>query len=401
MSPKAQNIPFRGTGPNSTVQGLQNYKPRHTPQVQDVTAFSSFSGQGDSDNSAQSNFSLSSQMSSSLQRINSQVSQWVGSPDLQVSEEDNDAVYQSYAHPPASPFTLDAPAIPVTASSQALAFSPLAGEPICHYGDFSSGDFQGLTSEAHFDAMNHQSQLFMENLALRDGSFLTEAGPVYDSSEAHSEGTGSYPSPPAEPALLDRDSWNEVAREFENYTNDPAMYLPPSGQPSLPISPPLSEPSLQLALTTPCSQWPYSFPGSAEINPGVLNPEITSQAHATESMYSSDQQYVNQPQERARLAVFGNHQNTGQVLIKRLARPVKAPRPILSASSRGVDKNGSGAYADLALNDSVQQRVTDGTADRKHPAYHAEPGPDGLYHCPWAAKDNCQHKPVKQKCNFQ
>lgn len=38
---------------------------------------------------------------------------------------------------------------------------------------------------------------------------------------------------------------------------------------------------------------------------------------------------------------------------------------------------------------------------RDHAYYKATPGKDGLYHCPFAAKENCVHKAEKLKCNYE
>lgn len=37
---------------------------------------------------------------------------------------------------------------------------------------------------------------------------------------------------------------------------------------------------------------------------------------------------------------------------------------------------------------------------RDHPYYKATPK-DGFYHCPFAATENCTHKPEKLKCNYE
>ena len=40
--------------------------------------------------------------------------------------------------------------------------------------------------------------------------------------------------------------------------------------------------------------------------------------------------------------------------------------------------------------------------DRTHPLYSEGPKPDGMYHCPFVAKEaNCPHKPTKLKCNYE
>jgi hypothetical protein len=39
---------------------------------------------------------------------------------------------------------------------------------------------------------------------------------------------------------------------------------------------------------------------------------------------------------------------------------------------------------------------------RNHPLYNEGPKADGLYHCPYKAKDpTCPHKPTKLKCNYE
>ena len=38
---------------------------------------------------------------------------------------------------------------------------------------------------------------------------------------------------------------------------------------------------------------------------------------------------------------------------------------------------------------------------RNHPLYTKGADADGLYHCPFRAKENCPHKPTKLKCNYE
>lgn len=38
---------------------------------------------------------------------------------------------------------------------------------------------------------------------------------------------------------------------------------------------------------------------------------------------------------------------------------------------------------------------------RTHPLYNEGPKADGLYHCPYEDKPDCQHKPTKLKCNYE
>jgi hypothetical protein len=44
----------------------------------------------------------------------------------------------------------------------------------------------------------------------------------------------------------------------------------------------------------------------------------------------------------------------------------------------------------------------EGEVARDHPLYkNASPRSDGLFHCPWEAEPNCNHKPEKLKCNYE
>lgn len=49
------------------------------------------------------------------------------------------------------------------------------------------------------------------------------------------------------------------------------------------------------------------------------------------------------------------------------------------------------------------RRTSEGepTTAREHPHYQVGPGADGLYHCPFADKEECTHKPEKLKCNYE
>ncbi len=52
---------------------------------------------------------------------------------------------------------------------------------------------------------------------------------------------------------------------------------------------------------------------------------------------------------------------------------------------------------------TCQRRSSEGEAStaREHPLYQVGPSDDGLYHCPFAGKEDCSHKPEKLKCNYE
>lgn len=60
------------------------------------------------------------------------------------------------------------------------------------------------------------------------------------------------------------------------------------------------------------------------------------------------------------------------------------------------------AVAGDGLSYSAHKPTMDGESARDHPLYkNANPGPDGLFHCPWEGDSSCNHKPEKLKCNYE
>lgn len=50
---------------------------------------------------------------------------------------------------------------------------------------------------------------------------------------------------------------------------------------------------------------------------------------------------------------------------------------------------------------SVHSGDLDEGRHRNHPLYAKGPEPDGMYHCPFKAKESCPHRPTKLKCNYE
>ena len=392
MSPKAQQSPFLGKGSNSTVQGLQNCKPRHTPEVHNVSRFSSFSSQGQPD-SPHGHFFLSSRVPSNVHQVNPHVAQWA--MEQGIANNAHDQAYRGFA--PTMACTLDGQVLPVTTTSQDMAFPTPDVDTTNPYGNFTFDRLSAFDSMQHID--DPTQHMFVEHSVMHAHSYATSTAPEYKTpSDSRSNSAAAYPSP-TEPCvdLLDHEY---AARDFDTYNGGAVVYMPSNVQQTAPISPPLSEPSLNLSLTTSCPQWSTSFQTTADASTALASPDTMFQTQSMiEDMYSMEHDFLDS--ERTWSAPSPILQSLSILLTWFSTSSTKPHRPILSASTRSESHNGGGAYSNLAMQDPIQQRVTDGAADRQHPAYYAEPSPDGLYHCPWAVKDNCQHKPVKQKCNFQ
>ncbi|OQO06712.1 hypothetical protein B0A48_08499 [Cryoendolithus antarcticus] len=53
-----------------------------------------------------------------------------------------------------------------------------------------------------------------------------------------------------------------------------------------------------------------------------------------------------------------------------------------------------------AASNQTGSSETDEARHRNHKLYSRGPESDGLFHCPYKAKDDCPHKPTKLKCNY-
>lgn len=64
----------------------------------------------------------------------------------------------------------------------------------------------------------------------------------------------------------------------------------------------------------------------------------------------------------------------------------------------------TGSAVDVKLEESgpTKRRASaDDETARSHPLYQRSPGADGYYHCPFAKTEECDHTPVKLKCNYE
>ena len=88
---------------------------------------------------------------------------------------------------------------------------------------------------------------------------------------------------------------------------------------------------------------------------------------------------------------------------------LKAPRPFQRAPLSSIEMwpqaeaTNQEPTSSPLMEMSCQRRSSEGeaTTAREHPLYQVGPSKDGLYHCPFAGKEDCSHKPEKLKCNYE
>ncbi|KAL9046682.1 MAG: hypothetical protein Q9214_000542 [Letrouitia sp. 1 TL-2023] len=89
-------------------------------------------------------------------------------------------------------------------------------------------------------------------------------------------------------------------------------------------------------------------------------------------------------------------------------RTLKPPRSFQRGSISNLDIWNSDEHQAYLGSPCVEpaytRRSSEGetnTNAREHPLYQVSPKEDGLYHCPFAGKEDCSHKPEKLKCNYE
>ena len=160
-------------------------------------------------------------------------------------------------------------------------------------------------------------------------------------------------------------------------------------QPNTPISPEFHE-----------STWSTEQPGTLEES--AMFPAFT----------IGDSVEVSFPSERVNDQVdmlrFVGHATSPSCLSNMSYSTLKAPRPFQRAPISNIEmwpptEPTSQEPMSSPFIDMAQRRSSEGeaTTAREHPLYQVGPSDDGLYHCPFAGKEDCSHKPEKLKCNYE
>ena len=161
-------------------------------------------------------------------------------------------------------------------------------------------------------------------------------------------------------------------------------------QPNTPISPDFQE-----------NTWSAEQSGSLEEN--AMFPAFTI-GDSMEGSFPTER--VNEQVDMLR---FVGHATSPSCLSDTSCSTLKAPRPFQRAPIPNIEmwpqseatnqESMSSPYMEI----SSQRRSSEGeaTTAREHPLYQVGPSDDGLYHCPFAGKEDCSHKPEKLKCNYE
>lgn len=251
MSQGSQSIPFRASAPNKTVPGLQ-YKPRHTPLVQDVSHISSTPVPEHGDYSIQGNFSYSSNAQYKHRKSSLPMEQWSGSAShgLLMSPENvsnfqpaagnlncayNAMTTESFA-PESQMFSFSSVTQPMVSATSQFAHDPMVFSEAPRQHIYSTmGDF---SFDPSFQ-VNKPQNCTSPTLAGDDVSGFPSAQEIDEN-----------------PLVVGRSAWNDLSMDPVDVM-DQVEHLPANLVQSLPISPPLSEASTDVSVVSSCQQTSY------------------------------------------------------------------------------------------------------------------------------------------------
>lgn len=207
-------------------------------------------------------------------------------------------------------------------------------------------------------------------------------------------------------ALAGQDSWGNSSTGLPNASLDHHG----NQFARLPATPPLSEASQDIPITTPCPQSYSVYREAAFVETTTLPSQTFSIGEPfyplTPPLSEQDpNRYVNQRGlgfhtwfKRSDRKILTN------CLDNRTIRPVKQPqRPLLSAAT--VQPSGKTEPELFSLPVALGPRFKEGSESRSprdHPFYAMPTRSDGKYHCPFSTGEKaCAHTPTTQKCAYQ
>lgn len=205
------------------------------------------------------------------------------------------------------------------------------------------------------------------------------------------------------------DAWNSLAMDTGNFHGSTLDQLSSHIFHPVPVSPPLTEASNDMSVTSSCSNSGYSFHGHDDAFFG----DLTTTTIGGQTISLGDPLFPLTPplseQDPNRLDIY-SYLAANEVLTRSLLRTIRpskqAQRPLLSAAtSRNQRKSDPEFYASLSVREPLRQRSKDGSeirAPRDHPYYSLPTQADGKYYCPFATGEKpCNHPPTTQKCAYQ
>ncbi|KAL2867293.1 putative C2H2 finger domain protein [Aspergillus lucknowensis] len=354
---------------SQTMLHMDHSQSRHIPgnsQMASVTT-------QDDELLSQDNFSLCS--STAQSRDTSEMKHWTLND---LDSTDSNSIASTKPDSPAVQM------LSLSLSQHALLHSAVGASDIM----YSAGsEFHGLPDVEQSDMDFSKAQDFSHYTSLFDFSaFENDAN---GHSGSHSSCTPDQGSPTGDSQLAPSDSWNIVSDTGYNRRSTMDHFTGNLFQ-HVPVSPPLTEASNDVSVTTSCSHPGYPAYMSHE---DAMLKDITATPVGAQGINLGDPIFPLTPPL--------NEQDPSRTI-----RPSKsARRPTLQLSqSQPQVKQDPEFFPPLPVKEPLRPRSKDGPESRNprdHPYYSLPTHNDGKYYCPFANGDKpCNHPPTTQKCAY-
>ncbi|KAI9369026.1 putative C2H2 finger domain protein [Aspergillus egyptiacus] len=250
---------------------------------------------------------------------------------------------------------------------------------------YSAGsEFHGLPEAEQNDMDFSKGQDFNHYTSLFD--FSAFENDVNGQNGTHPSCTPEHGSPVGD--SLTGDAWNMVSDT--RYNQGPMDHFNGNVFQNMPVSPPLTEASNDLSVTSSCSH--PGFPAFMTHEDAMLK-DVTATPIGPQGINLGDPIFPLTPPL--------NDQDPNRTV--RQAKSTRRPTLQLSSPQSQV-KQESEFFSPLSVKEPVRSRSKDSSESRNprdHPYYSFPTHSDGKYHCPFANGDKpCNHPPTTQKCAY-
>ncbi|KKK20841.1 hypothetical protein P175DRAFT_0189157 [Aspergillus ochraceoroseus IBT 24754] len=239
--------------------------------------------------------------------------------------------------------------------------------------DYSKAqEFNHYTSLFDFSAFENDVQNGSQSCTPDDGLSISHGSPTDDSHLATSE------------------AWNSLVSDSRNYQRSSVDQFTGNVFQPIPVSPPLTEASNDISVTSSCSH--SGYPSFMSHEDAMLK-DITATPVGPHGINLGDPIFPLTPPL--------NEQDPNRTI-----RPSKsARRPTLQTSPfQSQVKQDPEFFPPLPVKEPLRPRSKEGAElrnPRDHPYYSLPTHNDGKYYCPYATGDKpCNHPPTTQKCAY-
>lgn len=391
MSSQIKNDPERVISlSQSALQNVdQTSQPRHTPLVHDISNLTSRALQDD-DMSSQDNFSLCSSSHNGHGTPND-MKPWV--------LNDADALENAMSNKPESP---EVQMLSFSFSQQLLP-STVGPSEVMYHTDFPSVQDMNDHNDLDFSHAQdfHHYSAFVDFAAFENDACAQPGTQSCTPDDAHSIGHSSHTDD-------SQFAWNSMM-DNRNYQGSALDQLQSNIFRTVPVSPPLTEASNDVSVTSSCSNsgYPSFMSHDDAMLKDVTTPIGNQSINLGDPLFPLTPPLSEQDPNRSVPQCIKHNECPNLTYPHRTIRASKhSRRPALQTTPpQSQVKPDQEFFPPLPVREPLRQRSKESSElrnPRDHPYYSLPTNSDGKYYCPFAHGDKpCNHPPTTQKCAYQ